>query len=71
MAVWCSEFGTKVFEGKTRQTMHNHLVNGQMSMSLLKSWRDEMLQTFPFPEASSQRWIPLPRLQQQSKHGLK
>jgi hypothetical protein len=54
-AMWCLEFGTKVFEGKTRQMMHNHLVSGQMNMSLLKSWCDEMLQTFPFPKASSQR----------------
>ncbi len=48
-------FGTEVFEGKTQQTMHNHLVSGQMNTSLLKSWHDEMLQTFPFLKTSSQR----------------
>jgi hypothetical protein len=37
------DFGTKVFEGKTQQTMHNHLVSGQMNMNLLEIWRDEML----------------------------
>jgi hypothetical protein len=54
MAVWCSKFGTEVFEGKTQQTMHNHLVSWQMSTNLLESWRDAMLQTFHFPKTSSQ-----------------
>jgi hypothetical protein len=49
--VWCSEFGTEVFEGRTQQTMHNRLVSGQMSTSLLESWHGEMLQTFPSPKA--------------------
>jgi hypothetical protein len=43
MVVWCLKFDTKVFEGKTQQTMHNHLVSGQMNTSLLENWRDEML----------------------------